>query len=272
MDSKPKKYVLRGGRAGYDRLLVLARDRWPDTAAMFQRTGVRPGMKCLDLGCGSGEVTLGLAEIVGPGGSATGIDMNDVNLELARAAAATRGIRNVEFLRMDVNRWDDPDAFDLVYSRALVQHLLDPIALVHRMWTAARAGGVLAIEDADFEGWFCDPPNEGFAFFVRAYSEVLRRHGGDPTAGRKLRRYFRDVGIPEAQFGFVQPMRYEGEAKSLAWSTLEASSEAILAAGVATPSELRSALEDLAGFTEDPQSLISGPRMFQAWVRRPAAA
>jgi ubiquinone/menaquinone biosynthesis C-methylase UbiE len=47
-----------GGKQGYERLLLLARDRWPDTAALFARAGVSPGMRCIDLGCGGGEVTL----------------------------------------------------------------------------------------------------------------------------------------------------------------------------------------------------------------------
>ena len=269
MDSKPEQYVLRGGKAGYDRLLVLARDRWPDTLALFQRARVGPGMTCIDLGCGSGEVTLGLAKIVDPGGRATGLDMNAVNLDLARGAASTRGITNVEFRQLDVNQWNEPGSYDVAYSRALLQHLRAPVELIRRMWTSVRPGGVMIIEDADFDGWCCDPPNEGFDFFVRTYSEVLRRHGGDPTVGRKLNRYFSEAGIPNSQISLVQPLRREGEAKLLAWSTLEASREAIIAAGLAKPAELNSALADLEQFSEDPRSLVSGPRMFQAWARRP---
>jgi len=47
-----EQYVIRGGREGYERLLVLARERWPDTAALFGRVGLSPGMRCVDLGCG----------------------------------------------------------------------------------------------------------------------------------------------------------------------------------------------------------------------------
>jgi hypothetical protein len=47
-----ERYVIRGGKKGYERLLLLARDRWPDTAALFERAGLSPGMRCIDLGCG----------------------------------------------------------------------------------------------------------------------------------------------------------------------------------------------------------------------------
>ena len=44
----------------------------------------------------------------------------------------------------------------------------------------------MIVEDADFDGWCCHPPNAGFDFFVRAYAEVIRRRGGDHATGRKL--------------------------------------------------------------------------------------
>lgn len=272
MDSRPEKYVLRGDKGGYDRLLVLARDRWPDTMALLDRAGVGAGMRCVDLGCGSGQVTAELARMVTPGGEAVGVDMNPVNVQLAREAAASRGVANLEFRQMDVSEWNEPGRYDVAYSRALLQHLRDPVDLLERMWAGLRPGGVILIEDADFDGWGSDPPSEGLRFFVRTYSEVLRRNGGDPTVGRKLHRHFRAAGIPEPQVSLVQPMRFEGEAKWLAWSTLEASREAILSAGIATPTELAASLEELARLTEDPESLILGPRMFQAWARRPASA
>ena len=62
-------------------------------------------------------------------------------------------------------------------------------------------------EDADFDGWCCYPPNDGFDFFVRTYSEVLARRGGDHAAGRKLFSYFLEAGIPEPHIDLVQPLR-----------------------------------------------------------------
>ena len=82
-----ERYVIRGGKEGYERLLLLARERWPDTAALFKRAGLSPGMRCIDLGCGGGEVTLEIARLVDPGGSVTGVDMDEIKLSLARREA-----------------------------------------------------------------------------------------------------------------------------------------------------------------------------------------
>jgi hypothetical protein len=66
----------------------------------------------------------------------------------------------------------------------------------------------------------------------------------------------------------VQSVAVSGETKELAWSTLEATSEAILSEGVATPGELAAALASLRQFTDDDTTLIARPRVFQLWAAR----
>ena len=262
--------MIRGGEEGYERLLVLARDLWPSTFALFGRAGLSPGMRCIDVGCGGGAVTLEIARLVAPGGSVVGIDMDEVKLGLARRAAQGSGLAEVEFRRLDVRDWDEPGTYDAVYCRTLLQHLSQPLDLLRRMWAGVRPGGVLMVEDADFDGWCCHPPNDGFDFFVRTYAQVLQRRGGDHAIGRKLYGYFADAGIPDPQLALVQSARLAGEEKTLAWSTLEATTEAIVSEGVATRDEVTAALTALQRFTADPAALICGPRIFQLWSRRPA--
>jgi ubiquinone/menaquinone biosynthesis C-methylase UbiE len=100
-----ERYAIRGGRAGYDRLRLLAAARRDSTLEFFQLAGLLPGIRCVDLGCGSGDVTFEMAALVGPGGSAVGIDMDQAKLQLAREVAAERGSVNVAFELGDVNRW-----------------------------------------------------------------------------------------------------------------------------------------------------------------------
>jgi len=260
-------YVLRGGRPGYDRLVLLARERWADARVLLEHAGVSVGMRCADIGCGGGEVTMEIARLVAPGGGVVGIDVDKVKIALARQAAAERGLTNVEFTALDVIDWDAPAAYDAVYSRFLLQHLSQPGSLLRRMWAAVTEGGVLIVEDADFDGWCCDPPNVGFEFFLDAYRRVLARRGGDHSIGRKLHRSFLAEGIADPQVRLVQPV-HEGDAKTLALSTLEATAEAIVSESVATPDQVTAALDSLRRFTDDPRAFICGPRVFQLWSRR----
>ena len=47
-------FVLRGGDHGAERLRLLATAKWPTTKPLLDRAGLRPGMRCLDMGCGAG--------------------------------------------------------------------------------------------------------------------------------------------------------------------------------------------------------------------------
>jgi ubiquinone/menaquinone biosynthesis C-methylase UbiE len=225
-------------------------------------------MRCIDLGCGGGEVTVELAKLVAPDGAVVGVDMDEVELALAREAATNRGITNVEFRALNVHAWDEPAAYDVVFCRFLLHHLRQPVDVLRRMWAAVRPGGVIIVEDADFDGWCWYPDNDGFSLFLRTYREALKRAGGDHSLGRKLYAYFLDAGIPDASVTLINPVHIADEGKALAHSTLEATAAAILAEGLATEDELTAALESMAAFTADPHSLISGPRIFQLWRRR----
>jgi len=263
------RYVIRGGQAGYERLQLLARVRWTDTSALLQRAGVAAGMRCIDLGCGGGAVTLEIATMIAPDGHVRGIDMDEVKLDLARAAAATRGIENVEFRALNLNEWHETGAYDLVFCRFVLQHVRHPVEMLGRMWAAVRPGGVIIVEDPDFDGWCCHPPNDGFDFFLRAYSQAIAHWGGDHASGRKLYSYFLEAGIAHPEMTVLQPVYIaDVDGKTLPLSTLEASGEAILDAGVASRKELDDAVVRLKEFTDDPRSLISGPRIFQLWARR----
>ena len=87
-----ERYVLRVGREGYERVGVLAAVRRASTLKFFELAGLRPGMRCADVGCGNGDATFELAKLVGPAGSVVGFDMDQAKLEPAHAIARERGL------------------------------------------------------------------------------------------------------------------------------------------------------------------------------------
>ena len=73
---------------------------------------LRPGMHVLDVGCGTGAITVGIAQAVAPGGSVVGLDRDATLLDRARTQhAAVSGLR---FVEGDVLALDGPDRFDVV--------------------------------------------------------------------------------------------------------------------------------------------------------------
>jgi hypothetical protein len=194
-------------------------------------------------------VSFELASLAGAQGSVTGIDMDEVKLALAREAATERGFAKVEFRAGNVNDWAEPSAYDFVYCRFLLQHLSRPVGLLARMWEAVRPGGAIAVEDTDYEGLFCDPPNDGVAFHKRMYPRLVEQNGGDALIGRKLYRYFLQAGIPDPGVRVAQAADAKGEAKSVILLTLRGIAESLVNAGLASAEEVAAAIEDLAAFT-----------------------
>ena len=96
-----QRYAIRGGKEGKERLDVLARVLVPTTTQMLERVGLITGMKCLDVGCGGGHVTILMAGIVGPEGRVIGTDTDVEILALAREDAKAAKATNVDFQQQD---------------------------------------------------------------------------------------------------------------------------------------------------------------------------
>ncbi len=264
-------YVIRGGEAGKRRLALLARTLWPTTSRLLHSAGLAAGMRCLDLGCGGGDVALEMAVLAAPGGSVLGLDLDAAKLELARAEARQRGLANVELRQADVTEWRESEAYDFAYCRFLLTHLRDPGEILRRLWLAVRPGGRVVVEDIDFAGHFCHPPSAAFARYLELYRAVVARRGGDADIGPKLHAMAIAAGWQDLALEVVQPAFVAGEGKQMALVTFANIRAAILAEGLAEEEELAAVEAQLEAFTRDPASLISLPRIFQLRAVRRAS-
>ena len=261
-------YVIRGGLEGRERLRILARVMWPTTSALLSRVGVEPAARCLDLGCGGGDVTVELARRA-PQGFAVGADLDDAKLGLARAEAASAGVRNIEFRIGDVMEpARDDDRFDVVYARFLLTHLPDPSKALANICARLAPGGVLVVEDIDFAGHFCHPYSMAFWRYVDLYTEAVRARGCDPNIGPRLPALLADAGLGKLGMNVVQPAGFSGEVKAISPITLEAIADAVLAAELVTEQELNTIVDELYAFADADGTVLSLPRVVQAWGRR----
>jgi SAM-dependent methyltransferase len=214
-------------------------------------------------------VALLLAGFVGAAGKVTGADIDGAKLEIAVREAQALGLRNVEFEQLAVEDLAGAQ-HDLVYARFLLTHLPDPLAAARSLWGVTRPGGLVVVEDVDFAGHFCHPECPAFSRYVELYQQVVRRRGGDPTIGPRLPTLLRAAGCQGIQVQVVQPAGMEGEVKLVAGLTLENIAGAILAEGLAARPQIDALLSELHAFAADSSTLMSLPRVFQVWGRRPA--
>jgi len=163
---------------------------------------LRRGMRLLDVGCGPGSITLGLAEVVGAG-QVVGIDIQSALVEQARALAAARGVSaNVSFEVADLYELPFPDAsFDSAFANGVLMHLREPVRALAELRRVLRPGGIAGARDPDFGAMLHAPttPLMERCFALRV--QVRRHNGGDPFVGRHYRRLMLEAGFARAEAG-----------------------------------------------------------------------
>jgi arsenite methyltransferase len=111
-----------------------------------------PGERILDLGSGAGTDSLIAAQMVGPQGTVTGIDMTPEMLVKARAAAAEIGLANVVFVAGEAEQLPFADAsFDVVVSNGVIDLIPDKDAVFAELHRVLAPGGRIQIADVTIQ-------------------------------------------------------------------------------------------------------------------------
>lgn len=101
----------------------------------------RAGDRVLDVGCGFGDTTQRLAELVGPEGDALGVDVSEPFIELARKEAEEAGAANVRFAVGDVQITAFEESFDYAFSRMGIMFFANPVQALRNVCEALSPGG-----------------------------------------------------------------------------------------------------------------------------------
>jgi SAM-dependent methyltransferase len=180
---------------------VLRSHRWrtAENSAGYLLARLPIAARVLDIGCGPGTITAGLAALV-PAGQVIGVDRAVGVLAEARAEAERQRVANVEFEVGDVYQLAfADDSFDVVHAHQVLQHLSDPVAALVEMRRVCRPGGIVAARDADYDGMFWYPPDAELTEWQALYQRVARTLGGEPDAGRRMLSWARAAGFSQVE-------------------------------------------------------------------------
>jgi SAM-dependent methyltransferase len=161
------------------------------TRATMERLGIAPGWRCLEVGAGGGSTVEWMAGRVGPEGRVLATDVYTKFLDAIE-------LPNVEVREHDILAGDplEPE-FDLVYARLVVEHLGS--GALRRMAAAVRPGGILLLEDYDWESVAVDPPQEEFEKVADAVLGLMAEAGFDPNFGRRLPVELEAAGLEDVE-------------------------------------------------------------------------
>ncbi len=170
---------------------------------------LKPGMSLLDCGCGVGSITLDLAELVAPG-NVIGVDMDNVQLEVARANAQKRGLTNVTFEQGNVYELRFASGmFDAVLAHTLLYHLSDPLRALKELRRVLKPNGLAAISDDDFDTLTLSPEHPNVQRITDIWKKVVLFNGGNPFYSRHLRGLMLEAGFAHTE-GFAVAAEHYG--------------------------------------------------------------
>jgi SAM-dependent methyltransferase len=165
------------------------------THETLARSGLGPGMRVLDIGCGAGDPSLTAAALVGPGGEVVGVDRDTALVELATLRASGAELANLEFVAAELRTFEPPGQFDALIGRFILRSLPDPVASLRRLTPAVVSGGIVAFIDTDWIAARTTPAVPLVDEILQLIRETMHRSGIALDLGPRLWRILQPIGV-----------------------------------------------------------------------------
>ena len=170
-----------------------------ETNAAYLLPHLKPGLRVLDVGCGPGNISVGLAQAVAPG-ELYGIDREQSPVDLARVLAGALQCENATFQVGDAARLPFDDGFfDVVHFHDVLMHIPDTQAALAEATRVLKPGGVIGCREIVSESSFTYPDYGVMGKSWEALEDVITTDGGHPQMGKDLKAQLALAGFTGAR-------------------------------------------------------------------------
>jgi len=160
--------------------------RTAEANADFFLPHLSKGMNIVDIGCGPGSITVGLAEAVNPG-TATGIDIEPSQVSLARERAAEMKLPNCRFEVGSVFELPIPDnSVDAVFGHTILMQFQNPEPVLDEVKRILRPGGLVGFREIDFGASLHSSEDDAIRVVMSLLRRSILENDGNPDIGRRL--------------------------------------------------------------------------------------
>jgi SAM-dependent methyltransferase len=219
-------------------------------------------MRLLDVGCGPGTITTGLARAVGPG-NVVGIDPVEAVIEQAREHARNEGLGEIRFDAASAYALPEPDeAFDVAYMHQVLQHVTRPVDLLRETLRVLRPGGLVAAREVDYATMTHWPRYPEIDRWLELYHAVAARNDAEPDAGRRTPAWAREAGFADLEVS-AETMLFHDRADIENWgyswadrTTKSSLAEQALEYGLATSADLEGIADGWRRWAVDPDAFF----------------
>ena len=272
--TQPDCYLLGRSEAEVARLNRQIAELASDSDGLFEKIGIMPGERIVDLGCGPGGVLHLLGKRVGPTGAVLGIERSPDFVSLARRFVADHALPQVEVREGDAYDTGLPRAsFDGAHMRLVLVNVPEPERIVREMVSLVRPGGWVASLEADFVGRICDPPSPAWTRLLDAYVAYSAAQGIDLFVGRRKHRLFRAAGVTDLQVDAVVHVYPPGhDRRPILRDFINNVREKLIDGGFVGRADLERDMTALERHLSDPEVLVTSVLFFRLWGRIASSA
>jgi ubiquinone/menaquinone biosynthesis C-methylase UbiE/acyl carrier protein len=177
---------------------------WDQELALYQRFGLRDGIRVLDCGCGPGYLLAKLHSVY-PALQSVGIEVDAQLVSTAQRVVTEKKLANCRIWQQSITALELPDdSFDFAVCRLVLEHLPDPMLALKEVLRILKVGGSAVFVDNDFD--FHErtyPDSDALDDLYAAYQRARRADGGNPCIGRELPLLMKRAGYGCVDFQVV---------------------------------------------------------------------
>ncbi len=195
-DSEGPDYTILGYSEEMIRSLMR---RTAETNAVYLLPYLRPGMSILDVGCGPGNISVGLAQACDPG-PLYGIDKEESQVDIARVIAASLNQENAVFQVGEATGLPfEDDFFDVVHCHDVLMHIPDAQAALAEIRRVLKPGGIIGCREMIGQSCFTYPDYGVIGKSWEMFEDLVTTDGGHPQMGKELKTRLASSGFIDAR-------------------------------------------------------------------------
>jgi SAM-dependent methyltransferase len=269
------RYVLDGSDEDLRRLLGISELMADHTRVSIMRTGIQSGWNVIECGCGPLGALGVLAELVGSQGRVVGIDFNEATVARCRSVLTTLQVDNGEVLVGDIHDVKPRELgapFDLAYVRCFLMHQSDPVATLTAIGKLVRPGGwIVAQEPVRYPPPISHPRVPAQEKYWDLMYQAMEASGIPSFSVETLPSAAHSAGLEVVHAdGYYRVALDATRSLDLHRTTLAASKDRIVAAGVAPDVEVDNLLAELDTAMAEDRTWSGSPFFLDLVMRTPA--
>ena len=185
----------------------------------FLQKFVKSGSCIVDIGCGTGEVTRMIADMVTDSGLVVAVDKDAKALTDAKKIGAEKGYENIVYVNKSTKDLSPQllqsliknKKIDAVYSRLLLLFQKKPAETLTLMYDLLPKGGILACEEVIGKTESSNPKLPVFEKVTKLKVQLIKARGGNANIGEKFKGMFKKLGLKKIQEFSGAQARFDAE-------------------------------------------------------------